>query len=592
VDQLRVVVNNRPNFRPQLPQGEGWWVLLRRRCYKIVLWDLSGKMTGRIFDQIVSLMIVLNILNMSLYYWLPPTTLMGSDSAELRDQDALTIHVVLEGFNFFFTWVFIAECGLKLMALGIKQYWSTWWNRVDGFVVALSLVGFAIEAVISAFVEVDMELLRVFRAIRIIRIVRLLKADQAKGCLRLLETLCYTLPSLANVSALLLLVLFIYTTLGMSFFGRLPVNAAEDPVVYAKYPYGMYNDHANFRYFHTGMLTLFRMSTGESWNGIMHDCMTVYPHSWVFFVTYMMIVAYIMFNMLIAVVLEQFAFAMKQDGLPVKPDHIAQFSIEWARFDPECTHTMSSKDLMVLLKRLPQPLGLEKGSSAVVTLSESLHIPTHAGQVHFVETISALIRHVYDLDAEDEALEMSVGLEDFMDTEKERSLPLITISELIAKSFPSILDFEDDNEFLQTYAASKLQASMRGFHARGVTVPAKKAAKAQTATLSAEASKDEPGLDMEQPVKWAEAPSPEAKRKAELETHVTPGPKSTNQVGAAVASMQDIPNGFQEDPDDSSPDCSVENRDNVDKDWEPRPDLDVVVENGSKTVSAEQPNDN
>jgi hypothetical protein len=33
--------------------------------------------------------------------------------------------------------------------------------------------------------------------------------------------------------------------------------------------------HANFRDFPSALLVLFRMSTGESWNGIMHDCMNM-----------------------------------------------------------------------------------------------------------------------------------------------------------------------------------------------------------------------------------------------------------------------------------------------------------------------------
>ena len=33
--------------------------------------------------------------------------------------------------------------------------------------------------------------------------------------------------------------------------------------------------HANFKDFPSALLVLFRMSTGESWNGIMHDCMNM-----------------------------------------------------------------------------------------------------------------------------------------------------------------------------------------------------------------------------------------------------------------------------------------------------------------------------
>merc|ERR1712025_32678 len=63
---------------------------------------------------------------------------------------------------------------------------------------------------------------------------------------------------------------------------------------------------------------LFRMSTGESWNGIMHDCFsnaTCYPGyegcgnttvSVIFFVSFMLIGAFVFLNLFIAVIIENF----------------------------------------------------------------------------------------------------------------------------------------------------------------------------------------------------------------------------------------------------------------------------------------------
>ena len=184
-------------------------------------------------------------------------------------------------------------------------------------------------------------------------------------------------------------------------------DPVEDPVVFAKYPYQMYNQYCNFRYFHTGFLMLFRMSTGESWNGVMHDVMVVYPNSWIFFVSYMMIVSMIMFNLLIAVVLEQFATVMKNDASLVTPDHIAHFAQEWARFDPEASHWIQVHDLVILLKRLPPPLGLRDGVSPVYALADHLYVPSHGGRCHYIETLSALVRHAYDSNEVDEELTMS-----------------------------------------------------------------------------------------------------------------------------------------------------------------------------------------
>jgi len=187
----------------------------------------------------------------------------------------------------------------------------------------------------------------------------------------------------------------------------------------------------------------------------------------------MMIVAFIMFNLLIAVVLEQFSAVMKQDQAVVRPDHYIAFAVEWARFDPNCTHWISIKDLVVLLKRLPPPLGMREGTSPVHALGESLYIPSYKGRVHFVETVTALIRHAYDSLESDEGLNMSEFVSKYMDSSNPRPLPLITMCYAIQREFPSVAEFlfesgEDSSDVLQTYAAMRMQALQRGKMDRNV----------------------------------------------------------------------------------------------------------------------------
>jgi len=112
------------------------------------------------------------------------------------------------------------------------------------------------------------------------------------------------MPAVSNVMALLCLVIYIYALLGMSFFGKLPLGVGKN---------GLLNEHANFQSFHVSMLTLFRMSTGESWNGIMHDCMEVYPVAWIYFTSFILFGSYMILNLLIAIVLETFQCVMDQE---------------------------------------------------------------------------------------------------------------------------------------------------------------------------------------------------------------------------------------------------------------------------------------
>lgn len=65
-----------------------------------------------------------------------------------------------------------------------------------------------------------------------------------------------TLHSLANIGALLLLFIFMYSVLGMILFGATKRNRVMD-------------DYINFENFYQSFLTLFIVATGDTWNEIM-----------------------------------------------------------------------------------------------------------------------------------------------------------------------------------------------------------------------------------------------------------------------------------------------------------------------------------
>jgi hypothetical protein len=94
------------------------------------------------------------------------------------------------------------------------------------------------------------------RVLRVSRLLKLVKTMQ--GLQKLIETLVFSLPSLINVGALLGLVFFIYSVLGVFIFK----DVTEGNII------DKYNNFTNFSY---AMITLFRASTGEDWFKIMFD---------------------------------------------------------------------------------------------------------------------------------------------------------------------------------------------------------------------------------------------------------------------------------------------------------------------------------
>ena len=92
------------------------------------------------------------------------------------------------------------------------------------------------------------------RCFRILRILRLLKRG-GKSLHKIFNTFVITLHSLVNIGGLLLLMIFMYSVLGMIIFGRVKRN-------------GIINDYLNFENFLNAFFTLYVVVTGDSWNAI------------------------------------------------------------------------------------------------------------------------------------------------------------------------------------------------------------------------------------------------------------------------------------------------------------------------------------
>lgn len=125
---------------------------------------------------------------------------------------------VLEKINYFFTAAFTLECASKLIAHG-GHYFSSGWNKFDFFVVSASFLDIVM-ANMSAnslkVIRVGPQLARIMRVMRVSRLFKLL--NKYKGLQALMSTITFSLPSVINAFALLSLVYFIFSILGVFFF--------------------------------------------------------------------------------------------------------------------------------------------------------------------------------------------------------------------------------------------------------------------------------------------------------------------------------------------------------------------------------------
>jgi voltage-gated sodium channel len=131
-------------------------------------------------------------------------------------------------------------------------------------------------------------LLRLARLLRVVRIVRVLPDLRV-----LLLGVWRSIPPLASIGAVTVLILFVYGMVGWILFGdELP------------------EDWGNIG---RAMLTLFVMLTLENFPVYMDAAMDVEPWSWVYFVSFVLVAAFIVLNVLIGIVLNSMEEARELD---------------------------------------------------------------------------------------------------------------------------------------------------------------------------------------------------------------------------------------------------------------------------------------
>lgn len=246
--------------------------------------------------------------------------------------------------------VFIVECVIKLIGYGYQVYFNDPSNKFDFFVVITSIIDIVMGIIGNQVQAVN--LIRVVRVLRISRLLRLIK--KFEHIQYLIQTLIYSFPKLFNVLGLLFLVMFISAVLGCFLFATTISGTVLEP------------HYMNFKNLGLAMVTLFRCSTGEDWQSIMDDLTKDKNNKYaiwapVFMVTYIVFIKYVMLNLFILVLIEQ--FSSSQEHFHYNPVEEFEINLEffrkhWAKFTKKYNGVkMHYKDLMSFFIKLGPQLG-------------------------------------------------------------------------------------------------------------------------------------------------------------------------------------------------------------------------------------------
>lgn len=213
------------------------------------------------FDVSMNILIVLNAIAFGL----------------LTDSSLKPIHGFLEWFCNVSIFVFVIELIIRIYYYK-KDFFvgpNKGWNYFDALIVGLSCVA-------SVPFFASFRIFRIFRVFRQLNILRIIPS--AKRLKIIIEAIVASLPGVMWTTVLYSIVIYTYALLGTEFFG-------------AKFPDWFGNAWRS-------LYTLFQVMTLESWSmGISRPVMEAYPSAWVYFVSYVVISAFVILNIIVALVL-------------------------------------------------------------------------------------------------------------------------------------------------------------------------------------------------------------------------------------------------------------------------------------------------
>jgi voltage-gated sodium channel len=193
--------------------------------------------------------------------------------------------------------VFIIEATLRLVALYPRpqRYFRDAWNCFDFAIIIVSLMPFAAGFSTAA------------RLVRLLRITRLItKSTELRA---IVSTLVRSIPSILNILIVLSIVFFIYAIVGYHLFRNV------DPQHWSSFP--------------TSAITLFQIMTLDGWVNVMQPIMSnLGPIYWLYFVSFIIIGAFIVINMFISVIIRKSEDAYKhiqrESQIPITQQEIMQ----------------------------------------------------------------------------------------------------------------------------------------------------------------------------------------------------------------------------------------------------------------------------
>uniref|UniRef100_A0A2I3HMH0 Voltage-dependent T-type calcium channel subunit alpha-1G n=1 Tax=Nomascus leucogenys TaxID=61853 RepID=A0A2I3HMH0_NOMLE len=273
----------------------------RLLCHRII--------THKMFDHVVLVIIFLNCITIAM------------ERPKIDPHSAERIFLTLS--NYIFTAVFLAEMTVKVMGagVGLAGILRSSWNVLDGLLVLISVIDILVSMVSDSGTKI-LGMLRVLRLLRTLRPLRVI--SRAQGLKLVVETLMSSLKPIGNIVVICCAFFIIFGILGVQLFkGKFFVCQGEDTRNItnksdcAEASYRWVRHKYNFDNLGQALMSLFVLASKDGWVDIMYDgldavgvdqqpIMNHNPWMLLYFISFLLIVAFFVLNMFVGVVVENF----------------------------------------------------------------------------------------------------------------------------------------------------------------------------------------------------------------------------------------------------------------------------------------------
>ncbi len=227
-----------------------------------------------------------NVIETPRFAWFIATLLViNAIILGLETDDAIMAQygAVLKTVDHTILGIFVVEIIAKLFVQHLS-FFRQGWNIFDFIIVGIALI-----PAVGPFAM--LRTLRIFRVLRLVSVVPKMR--------RVVSALLSAIPGMASILAVLLVIFYIASVLTTQLFGQTGDPALDEL-------FGSIGD---------SMFTLFQLMTLEGWTqDIAAPTMALFPHSWIFFVLFIIITTFAVLNLFIGIIVDAMNTLHDEEG--------------------------------------------------------------------------------------------------------------------------------------------------------------------------------------------------------------------------------------------------------------------------------------